>query len=107
MSRHDQNEMAANHIADWLVGGGEMGERIRSFDWAGTPIGPSESWSPALKTTVSILLANRFPLLLWWGPHYVSVYNNAYRPILGTKDPRALGQPGKDCWSEIWQICSP
>ena len=107
MSRHDQNEMAANHIADWLVGGGEMGERIRSFDWAGTPIGPSESWSPALKTTVSILLANRFPLLLWWGPHYVSVYNDAYRPILGTKDPRALGQPVKDCWSEIWHILQP
>jgi len=27
--------------ADWLVGGGEMGRRIRSLDWSLSPI---ESW---------------------------------------------------------------
>ena len=28
---------------DWtrcLVGGGEMGDRIRAFDWSSTPLGP-------------------------------------------------------------------
>jgi hypothetical protein len=29
------------------------------------------------------MLANRFPLLLWWGPEYVCLYNDAYRPVLG------------------------
>ncbi len=56
---------------------------------------------------VRFVLANRFPLLLWWGPHYVSIYNDAYRPILGTKHPRALGQPVKECWSEIWHVLQP
>ena len=44
---------------------------------------------------VSLLLAKRFPLLLWWGPQYISIYNDAYRPILGHKHPwshRAAGQ---------------
>ena len=56
---------------------------------------------------VNFLLANRFPLLLWWGPEYVSIYNDAYRPILGTKHPSALGLPCSECWSEIWHILKP
>jgi hypothetical protein len=56
---------------------------------------------------VSFLLVNRFPLLLWWGPDYVSVYNDAYCPILGTKHPRSMGQPVGEVWSEIWHILKP
>jgi signal transduction histidine kinase/DNA-binding response OmpR family regulator len=90
-----------------LDAGGEMGVLVRSFDWSRTPLGPSERWSPSLKMMVSFLLANRFPLLLWWGPDYISIYNDAYRPILGTKHPKALGQPVRECWSEIWHILQP
>ena len=53
---------------EWLSLGGEMSARIRELDWASTRIGPVESWSPALRMMVQFLLANRFPLLLWWGP---------------------------------------
>ena len=93
--------------ADFLGGGGEMGALIRAFDWSQTPIGPVESWSPALRMMVRFLLANRFPLLLWWGPQYVSIYNDAYRPVLGTKHPWAWGRPVSECWSEIWHILQP
>jgi PAS domain S-box-containing protein len=86
---------------------GEMQDRIRSFDWSRTPIGPFESWSPALRTTVRNLLANRFPQLLWWGPDYISIYNDAYRPILGRKHPWGLGKPVRECWSEIWAVLKP
>ena len=40
-----------------------MAERIRSFDWSRTPIGPSDWWSAALRTTVGLMIANRFPML--------------------------------------------
>jgi hypothetical protein len=86
---------------------GEMARLIREKDWSQTPIGPSEQWSPTLKIMIDFLLANRFPLLLWWGPQYVSIYNDAYRPILGTKHPRALGQPFKEVWPEIEHVLSP
>ena len=49
--------------ASWLVGGGEMGGLMRAMDWATTPLGPSESWSPSLKMMARFLVANRFPLL--------------------------------------------
>ncbi len=91
----------------WPQDGGEMGNLIRSLDWAATPIGPMDSWSPALRMMVRFLLANRFPLLLWWGPQYVSIYNDPYRPVLGNKHPWALGQPVSTCWSEIWHILRP
>lgn len=85
----------------------DIAELIRSLDWSQTPIGPMESWSPALRMMVRLLLVNRFPLLLWWGPEYISIYNEAYTPILGTKHPWALGKPVRECWSEIWHILQP
>ena len=85
----------------------EMAAMIQSHDWAKTPIGPPEGWSPTLRITINLLLANRFPLLLWWGPEYVSIYNDAYRPILGAKHPSAIGLPCKECWSEIWHVLKP
>jgi hypothetical protein len=93
--------------SDWLVGVGEMAERVRSFDWSRTPLGPSDAWSPALRTTVGLMTANRFPMLLWWGPDYISLYNDAYIPVLGLKHPNALGLPVRECWSEIWGILKP
>ena len=85
----------------------EMGELMRAFNWSATGIGAPEQWSPALKTTVRIMLANRFPMLLWWGPDYISLYNDAYRPILGKKHPWGLGKPFRECWSEVAHILTP
>ena len=90
-----------------FAGGGELGALMRAFDWSATPLGPAEAWSPALRMMVRFLLANRFPLLLWWGPQYISIYNDAYRPVLGTKHPWALGQPVSECWREIWHVLKP
>ncbi len=91
-----------------LAGGGEMGERIRAFDWASTSLGPIEGWSPALTTLLRIMLANRFPHVLWWGPQYIQFYNDPYRPVLGAKHPHpGLGCPGCECWSEIWHVIGP
>src|SRR4029077_7761871 len=47
------------------------------------------------------------PMLLWWGPDYICIYNDAYIPILGLKHPNALGLPVRECWSEIWDILKP
>ncbi|MBL8012864.1 MAG: PAS domain S-box protein, partial [Candidatus Omnitrophica bacterium] len=100
-------DLTAKPIREWLVGGAEMAQRIRTFNWANTPLGPAETWSPALRMMVRFLLANRFPLLLWWGPQYISIYNDAYAPVLGAKHPWALGQSVRECWKEIWHVLKP
>jgi hypothetical protein len=81
---------------DFLDGRGEMGALIRAFDWSRTPIGAAETWSPALRTLIRVLIANRFPMMLWWGPEYISLYNDAYIPILGRKHPGSLGLPVRE-----------
>ncbi|HET7500201.1 MAG TPA: ATP-binding protein, partial [Kofleriaceae bacterium] len=90
-----------------LGGGGEAGALARSIDWSRTAIGPVETWSQALRSTAALVLHNHSGLLLWWGPSFIQIYNDAYRPVLGDKHPRAMGQPVSECWSEIWHIIGP
>jgi signal transduction histidine kinase len=85
----------------------EMARLIAEKDWSTTPVGAADNWSPSLRMVLNLLLANRFPILLWWGPEYVQFYNDAYRPIPGTKHPRSLGQPASECWAEIWHVLEP
>jgi PAS domain S-box-containing protein len=88
-----------------IFGTGEMADLIRAFDWSTTPVGPIEQWPDTLLITVNTMLATRHPMFLWWGPDLIQFYNDGYRPtIRSDKHPRALGQPGRECWPEIWHI---
>jgi PAS domain S-box-containing protein len=98
---------AGRVVDDSLTANGEMAERMRSLDWARTPLGPIEHWPQSLKTSISICLASRFPIVMYWGPEYVVLYNDAYSAILGSKHPWALGQTCRDCWAEIWDTIGP
>jgi hypothetical protein len=70
-------------LPDFLFGGGEMGALIRSMDWSRTPLGPISKWPQALRTTVGMILRARFPFILGWGPQFIQLYNDSYRPVLG------------------------
>ena len=87
---------------DCLAGGGEMGERMRAFDWASHPLGPVTSWPQSLRTAVSMMLASRFAMVVAWGPEFRFFYNDRYVPVLGDKHPRALGTPCREIFPEIW-----
>ncbi|MDQ2843550.1 MAG: PAS domain-containing protein [Acidobacteriota bacterium] len=104
----DGAQVVSPASVDFLAGGGEMGALMRSFDWSQSPLGPPEFWPQSLKTSVSICLNSRFPIIIWWGPDLVVLYNDDYIPILGGKHPgRALGRPGREVWEEIWPVVGP
>ena len=86
----------------FLAGGGELGAAIRQYDWAASPLGPPEGWPRTLKTCLSIMLASRQPMWVWWGPELINFYNDPYLSIIGGKHPKALGQPAREVWAEIW-----
>ncbi|RKH69687.1 ATP-binding protein [Corallococcus aberystwythensis] len=90
-----------------FAGGDEMGELVRSLDWSRTPLGPSRDWPISLKTMVGVVLHNRFPMLMWWGPEMIQIYNDAYRPVLGHKHPASMGAPGERIWPDIWDVIGP
>jgi len=81
--------------------GGEMGERIRAFDWSTTPLGPLSLWPASLRTTVNILLLAPLPMALLWGPEGILLYNDGYARIAGGHHPRVLGLPAVEGWPEI------
>lgn len=90
-------------------GPGVMRARCRGFDWATTPIGAVSGWSLSLRTIVSMMLAARHPMFLWWGRDLVQIYNDGYLPSFGTtgRDISALGATGEQHWSEIWPVIGP
>ena len=93
-------------MTDWLQSYGEMAERIRRHDWDDTPLGPPKQWPDVLKTTVALSLASHFPQAIVWGPDLITVYNDAFLPILGDK-PEALGRPFNEVWQEVWSDIGP
>ena len=91
-----------------LAEGGEMGARMRAFDWARTPVGPVATWPANLRALVRLLLDSRQPMLLWWGPALTQFYNDAYRASLGEdRHPAALGADGRAFWAEAWPVIGP
>ena len=93
--------MGQGHLT-FLAGGGEMGARMRGLDWSATPLGDPEHWPQSLRSTVSMLLPSKAQLILFWGPEFTVLYNDAYRPVFGAKHPHALGLAGREAWREIW-----
>ncbi|UGB44498.1 PAS domain S-box protein [Frateuria edaphi] len=83
-----------------------MAASIRSFDWSTTPLGPFERWPGSLRTLVSMMLESELPIALGWGPELTCLYNDAYRPLLGSK-PEALGWPFREVWPEAPDITEP
>ncbi len=102
-----QQVKTANSIPQFLSGGGEMGERIRNYDWASTPIGPIETWPQSLRTCIRIMLTSRQPIWIGWGKSLIKFYNDPYISIVRGKHPRALGQPASEVWKDIWKDIEP
>jgi signal transduction histidine kinase len=107
MSHDPSSTKRDDATARVLARGGEAGAIARAVDWSATPLGPVAGWSQALGSTAALVLHNDSGMLLWWGPDQIQIYNDAYRPVLGDKHPRAMGQAFRDCWAEVFHVLGP
>lgn len=90
---------------DFLSNGGEMGALMRKHDWRACSLGLAGTWPEILKTSLRMMLTSHHPMFIWWGPDLLQFYNDAYRQTVGPeRHPAALGQSGRVCWAEIWDI---
>ncbi|GAA3381999.1 PP2C family protein-serine/threonine phosphatase [Cryptosporangium minutisporangium] len=94
-------------MRDLFDAAGTLRDAYRRVDWAATPLGPVEHWSPTLRSTVDLALHSRFAVTLFWGPEFVLVYNEAYVRMIGDKHPSALGSPCGQVFAEIWDTIGP
>ncbi len=86
---------------------GELGRLCRELDWGCTPLGPVRDWPQSLRTAAGLVVAAANAMVLLWGPDLVMIYNDAYREVMGAKHPAGLGQPLRECWSEVWDELAP
>ena len=106
MSRTDeQDPEAESDVPTFLRGGGACAALIARHDWRATSLGPLETWPASLRATVANMMRTRQPMLLFWGPELIQLYNDAFVPSFGRgKHPKALGQPAEECWAEAWPV---
>ncbi|MBC7827202.1 MAG: PAS domain S-box protein [Chitinophagaceae bacterium] len=91
----------------FLSGGGEMGALIRSTDWSQTSLGGPDQWPQSLRVAVSIMLNTTFGMCIAWGKEFIQLYNDGFKPIIGARNPQALGIGARYTFEEVWHIIGP
>jgi two-component sensor histidine kinase len=85
---------------EFPVGGGEMGQLIRDFDWSKTALGPISEWPQSLKTAIDIMLQAPLPMVMLYGPDGYLIYNDGYAGFAADRHPGILGAKVLEAWPE-------
>ncbi|MEH6952629.1 PAS domain S-box protein [Nitrobacter sp. NHB1] len=104
----DKNpEAAGNQNEAFPFRGGKMGPLIRAFDFSKTSLGPISRWPAHLRAAVGLMLPAKAQIVLFWGPEFLALYNDAYASTIGDKHPTALARPARENWAELWGDLEP
>jgi two-component sensor histidine kinase len=82
-----------------------MGESVLSHDWSATPLGPKQSWPPALAFAVGLCLRSPLATALYWGPERILIHNDAWTRLIGGE--AALGVPAPEAAQSLWPVAAP
>jgi two-component sensor histidine kinase len=85
--------------------GAPMGESVRNYDWASTPLGPREAWPASLAFSVDLCLRSPLATALYWGPERILVHNSAWARLVG--GGIALGVPAMQVANSLWPLAAP
>jgi PAS domain S-box-containing protein len=81
---------------------------IHEFDWGATLLGPLTAWPSRLRVIVDLMLDSAEPMVIWWGPECLQIYNDAYAPrVSGNYKNSALGQSAASTWKHGWAVIEP
>nr|WP_250812551.1 PAS domain S-box protein [Neorhizobium tomejilense] len=85
----------------------EISRRMQSGEWDASLLGQPLRWPDCLRKVVDLMLPSRAQIVLFWGPDFIALYNEAYAPTIGLRHPKALGRPARENWSELWDDLEP
>ncbi|RIB02857.1 hypothetical protein C2G38_2226662 [Gigaspora rosea] len=80
-------------------------DMVYNFDWSSTPLGPMDTWDPALKNATNLCLKTEFPTCIFIDPsNWIILYNKEFAPIINPEHA-ALGTSVKyeDFWREAYE----
>jgi PAS domain S-box-containing protein len=85
-----------------------MRASIHEYDWGATVLGPLTAWPIRLRVIVDLMLDSAEPMVLWFGPDRLQIYNDAYAPrVRGNDRNSVLGLPAADTWKHEWAMIEP
>ncbi len=85
----------------------EIGALLQTAVMNQSPLGHPSQWSGCLKSLIATALPVHAQIVLFWGPQFIALYNDAYAPSIGDKHPGALGRPAVENWGELWDDLEP
>ncbi|WP_434743599.1 SpoIIE family protein phosphatase [Micromonospora sp. SH-82] len=65
-------------------------------------LGPPESWDPAVRAVVDVVLTSPVPMALAYGEKLLLLYNDGYAELIGGRHPEALGRPAPEVFADVW-----
>ncbi|WZH48864.1 hypothetical protein QYS62_010048 [Fusarium acuminatum] len=74
---------------------------VQSVDWESTALGPMADWPAQLQHTFNQLVSDSRPVALYWGPEYITIYNEAFSKYCGSQHPGLLGRPATEAWGHL------
>ncbi|WP_428966652.1 ATP-binding SpoIIE family protein phosphatase [Micromonospora fluostatini] len=77
---------------------------ILGHPWAGTALGPPETWDPAVRAVVDLVLSSPVPMALAYGEEFVLLYNDGYAELIGNRHPAAIGRPAAEVFADVWGL---
>ncbi|KAJ4416460.1 hypothetical protein N0V82_006725 [Gnomoniopsis sp. IMI 355080] len=80
---------------------------FRNFDWSSTSLGSIETWSNALRRYVLLLMADPRPAAMFVGPQRVTMYNEGYVEIIGSRHPSMMGKSFDEGWADLGDAFEP
>src|SRR5688572_33510596 len=92
---------------NFLSGGGEAGQLIRSMNWSASPAGTPATWPQQLCTALNIILHSHVPMFIAWGPSGSLFYNDACQSLIAGLLTEAMGQPVQTVFAEKWHELAP
>ncbi|WP_244497942.1 ATP-binding protein [Aureimonas sp. AU40] len=98
---------AVRHGVMPMIGGGEMGRRVRETDWSASALGAYETWPQSLRSSLSLVLNAKGIAALYWGPEQWLLYNDAYGAALGDRHPLAFSRPMPEVLTDIAPVLGP
>ncbi|WP_122422495.1 hybrid sensor histidine kinase/response regulator [Pseudomonas viridiflava] len=87
--------------------GAEIGALLQTAVMNQSPLGHPSQWSDCLKNLIATALPVHAQIVVFWGPQFIALYNDAYAPSIGDKHPGALGRPAIENWGELWDDLEP
>ncbi|SHM89475.1 His Kinase A (phospho-acceptor) domain-containing protein [Pseudomonas asturiensis] len=107
MDNLNPSTSADTEALSFLDDGSEIAALLKATVMNDSPLGHPSQWSSCLKNLIATALPVHAQIVVFWGPQFIALYNDAYAPSIGDKHPGALGRPAVESWGELWNDLEP